>query len=197
MEERYDNAGYGWDDEDKERELTEPGARFLVVYEKGWDTPVAFCHFRFTVQGEIMDIMEGETTLYIWDIHVQEDYQRKGIGSHLRTVCELIEKRENMMFGSLPIMNGDDMASNWIKKSKGYTTDDSLFDLLGFDAKTEGFEVYAKSLEKPKPKEPETVFDIKVAEVVKEIGDLTIDKPSDENIENGQIEVNKESSENL
>ena len=30
MEERYDASGYGWDDEDKLREFTEPGARFLL-----------------------------------------------------------------------------------------------------------------------------------------------------------------------
>jgi hypothetical protein len=33
MEERYDASGYGWDDEDKLRELSENGARFLVVRE--------------------------------------------------------------------------------------------------------------------------------------------------------------------
>jgi len=200
MEERYDNAGYGWDDEDKERELTEPGARFLLAYEQGWDNPIAFVHFRFTVQGEIMDVMQGETTLYIWDIHVEDDFKRKGVGSHLRTICELIAKRENMKFVSLPIMNGDDIASNWIKKKGGYVADDSLFDLMGFDSNTEGFEVYAKSLEKPKPKvveQPESVFDVKIDEVVKQIGDLNVDQATNENIENVKVEGNKESSSSL
>lgn len=30
MEDVYDASGYGWDDDDKMRELTEPGARFLL-----------------------------------------------------------------------------------------------------------------------------------------------------------------------
>lgn len=58
MEELYDSSGYGWDDEDKERELAEDGARFLVVRDNigadnGMGDLVAFAHFRFTVQGKI------------------------------------------------------------------------------------------------------------------------------------------------
>lgn len=30
MEDRYDASGYGWDDEDKRRELSEDGTRFLL-----------------------------------------------------------------------------------------------------------------------------------------------------------------------
>lgn len=66
MEEKYDRSGYGWDDEDKEGELTEQGTRFLIVTERGWDTPIAFVHFRFTVQGEIIDEMIGGASLHVW-----------------------------------------------------------------------------------------------------------------------------------
>lgn len=57
MESIYDASGYGWDDEDKQRELVEDGARFLLVREKAVEAGtrgklVAFCHFRFTVQGD-------------------------------------------------------------------------------------------------------------------------------------------------
>ena len=56
MEERYDQSGYGWDDEDKERELTEPGTRFLLIRDlyndkDDNDQLVGFVHFRFTVEG--------------------------------------------------------------------------------------------------------------------------------------------------
>ena len=53
----YDASGYGWDDDDKIKELTEEGTRFLLVREKQLnydDVPgrlVAFAHFRFTIQG--------------------------------------------------------------------------------------------------------------------------------------------------
>ena len=34
MEDLYDDAGYGWDDQDKLSELSEDGTRFLVARNK-------------------------------------------------------------------------------------------------------------------------------------------------------------------
>lgn len=53
----YDKSGYQWDDDDKMKELTEEGTRFLLVREKQLDfddTPgrlIGFVHFRFTIEG--------------------------------------------------------------------------------------------------------------------------------------------------
>lgn len=181
MEDIYDTSGYGWDDEDKMKELTEGGARFLLVREKpepgeGCLGPlVAFVHFRFSVQGEVMDEMEGETVLYIWDIHVDDAYQRKGLGRHLLTVLELIARREQMKMIALPVQFSDERTLTWINsKCKGYTPDTSLLSLVGFDAEMEGFEVYRKILEVPKPK-PETVATATATPVKK---GLVIETPS-------------------
>lgn len=40
-----------------------------------------------------MDAMVGETSLHVWDIHVEDAYQRKGLGKHLLTLMELIARR--------------------------------------------------------------------------------------------------------
>ena len=56
MEERYEASGYGWDDLDKENELSEKCTRFLMVRDKNLgDKLIGFAHFRFSVQGDIMD----------------------------------------------------------------------------------------------------------------------------------------------
>ena len=102
MEDRYDASGYGWDDDDKKRELTENGARFLVV--RAWPEEdgeeygemVGFCHFRFTVQGDVIDEMKGDSCVMLHDIHIEEEYQRKGLGKHMTTILELIAKREGL-----------------------------------------------------------------------------------------------------
>lgn len=52
MESLYDASGYGWDDDDKKRELTEQGTRFLIVRERESGALAGFCHFRFSVQGD-------------------------------------------------------------------------------------------------------------------------------------------------
>lgn len=101
MEDRYDASGYGWDDEDKHQTLTEQGARFLVI--RAWPEDdeaqgqlVGFAHFRFSVQGEYMDTMAGEPSLILWDLHIEEEYQRKGLGRHIVTLLELVARREGM-----------------------------------------------------------------------------------------------------
>ena len=77
---------------------------------------IAFVHFRFTVQGEVMDTMCGDTCLYVWDIHVDEAMQRKGLGRHLLTIVELIARREEMKYVSIPIQLNDDQTTQWLNK---------------------------------------------------------------------------------
>ena len=145
MEEKYDTSGYGWDDEDKMRELTEKEARFLVVRE--WPSeegqtrgePVGFVHFRFTVQGEVIDKMAGEASLHIYDIHIEDHSQRKGLGKHLLMLLELIARREKMKVLTLPVQLADAETTEWITHAgRGWAVDESLAD-IGFDADLEVF----------------------------------------------------------
>lgn len=142
MEDKYEESGYGWDDEDKMRELTEKGTRFLVVREwpeqgqtKG--EPVGFAHFRFTVQGEVIDQMAGHPSLHIYDIHIEDHSQRKGLGKHLLMIMELIARREKMKVLSLPVQLMDSETREWITHvGRGWAVDESLRE-LGFDADLE------------------------------------------------------------
>jgi len=157
MEDKYDASGYGWDDDDKFRELTEPGARFLVVREWPEDEDavvgqiVGFAHFRFSVQGDFVDQMIGEPSLLLWDIHIEEEYQRKGLSRHLMTILELIARREGMTCFSVPIQLADEESLAWISKFKGFAPDESLKSLIDFDPEMEGFQVFTKDTAPKKP----------------------------------------------
>jgi hypothetical protein len=78
MEEIYDASGYGWGDDDKERELSEQGARFLLLRDKSSEDQqiIRFIHLRFTVQGEVIDQMMGEICLYVLDMHLEKEIQK-------------------------------------------------------------------------------------------------------------------------
>ena len=178
MEERYDSSGYGWDDEDKMRELSENGARFLIVREwpedEGSDKGelVAFAHFRFSVQGEFMDEMIGESCLILWDIHIEEEYQRKGLGKHLLTILELIAMREGMSRVYVPVQLEDDITQAWVDKvcvPRNYAPDTSLVSLINFDSEMEGFQVFCKEMKRPKKPDvaPSTVFALPAAQPAK------------------------------
>jgi GNAT superfamily N-acetyltransferase len=176
MEEIYDASGYGWDDEDKKRELTEQGARFLLIKDNATHELKGYIHFRFTVQGEVLDQMVGQPCLYVMDMHLVEDIQRKGLGKHLLVILELIARRQQMSRVTFPIYIGDEKTKAWlVKQGKGYESDES-FGLLGFDADAEvslffvccslflflpsfsqGFEVYSKVFSPPPVQAPAVV----------------------------------------
>jgi ribosomal protein S18 acetylase RimI-like enzyme len=159
MEGRYDMSGYGWDDEDKHMTLTENGARFLVIRE--WPEEddaqegnmVGIAHFRFSVTGEYMDTMAGEPSLILWDLHIDEDFQRRGLGKHVLTLLEFVAKREGMRYMSVPVMLKDEISLAWVRKAGGgkYQPDTSLRSLIDFDPEMEGFEVFSKELVPPRP----------------------------------------------
>ena len=59
------------------------------------------------VQGEVMDIMAGEPSMHIWDIHVEEEFQRRGLGKHLLMLLELIARQQKMRVMSIPVQLHD------------------------------------------------------------------------------------------
>ncbi|RYG67960.1 N-acetyltransferase [archaeon] len=132
----YDACGFGWDNDDKMEELTEKGARFLVVRDSRRNIQ-GFVHFRFTVQGEVLDQMAGETCLYVMDIHLSSELQRKGLGKHMLVLLELMARREKMSRVSLPVFNGDNLTVAWLGKTgRGFVNDESYAE-LGFDPSVE------------------------------------------------------------
>ncbi len=137
MEEVYDASGYGWDDDDKERELTEQGARFLLIREAETNELRGFVHFRFTVQGEVIDQMIGQTCLYVMDIQFAADIQRKGLGKHVLSLLELIARKQQMSRVTIPIFLGDEKTKSWLtKQGKGYEAD-LTFATIGFEPDAE------------------------------------------------------------
>jgi hypothetical protein len=82
-------------------DLCDPSSRFYLVSERdGSKTPVAFAHFRFTVEGDVKDAMAGEPVVLLRDLHVEPTRTRKGLGKHL---CQLLEltARKNSMRGMM------------------------------------------------------------------------------------------------
>ena len=154
MEELYDEAGYGWDDQDKLSELSEDGTRFLVARNKDGQR-IAFAHFRFTVQGDVVDQMRGDTVLMVHDLHVVDECQRKGLGRHLMTLMEMVARKTNMSRVSTMCMMGDENTRAFLSKLKkgAFAPDESMVDVCGFDPDLEGFEVISLALAMP-PKPP-------------------------------------------
>lgn len=78
-----------WDEDEKTEELKGPDARFILIWNKQSDTSeerpaereqtkieqdlVGFVNFRFTLQGEVVNKMEGKPTLMLYEINFKEE----------------------------------------------------------------------------------------------------------------------------
>jgi ribosomal protein S18 acetylase RimI-like enzyme len=82
MKDIYEDT-WGWKPEAKEAELVEESARFLFAFVQEHPFPIGFIHFRF-------ELTHSELSTVIWDIHVSEAYQRKGLGRFLLQAVEII-----------------------------------------------------------------------------------------------------------
>jgi len=85
MKEIYEKVDY-WSDTEKQAELKDNAARFIVVTNTTTSIPVAFVHFRFLIE------MCNKLALYCYEIQLDSSVQRKGLGKHLMQLLEVIAK---------------------------------------------------------------------------------------------------------
>jgi ribosomal protein S18 acetylase RimI-like enzyme len=79
MHDIYDQS-WSWSESVKEFELKEPAANYLIAIA---EEPIGFVHFRFEEQ-------MNELVLYIYDIQIEPEAQRHGLGTFLENACEFI-----------------------------------------------------------------------------------------------------------
>jgi len=144
----------GYTVEDKLADLRDPAARFLFAslddgQEVRLDSKkpplVALFHFRFTVQGELLERMEGEPVLLVADAFVARESQHKGLGRHCMALLELVARKETMsglMFASYQAL--DSAVEPFISsKLKGWALDEA------WEPEDGAFTVYAKTFAAP------------------------------------------------
>ena len=111
MRDHYIAAHWGWDDGAKQRELFDPEARYIVVYDA--DKPVAYLHYRFVYEAKWI-------ALYIYELQVLPEYQGYGIGKHLMRLSELAAMKHSMTFVMLTVFAGNTSALKFYKQRMKY-----------------------------------------------------------------------------
>jgi GNAT superfamily N-acetyltransferase len=79
MRQVYDES-WTWNPSVKGFELKEPGSNYLIAIS---NEPIGFVHFRFEEQ-------KNEMVLFIYDIQIEPEAQRHGLGTFLENACEFI-----------------------------------------------------------------------------------------------------------
>lgn len=86
MSELYKNSSWGWDPEAKLAELKHNNARYLLVQTQS-SKLAGFMHFRFDYNDEDQPT---ELVVYVYEIQIDQCYQRRGIGKALMEISEHI-----------------------------------------------------------------------------------------------------------
>jgi GNAT superfamily N-acetyltransferase len=110
MKDIYEET-WGWKPEIKEAELVEESARFLFAFVEGQPYPVGFIHFRF-------ELARSELSTVIWDLHVEETYQRKGLGKFLLQAVEIVSLDLKVDSLQVTLLKPNQAARSFFRKMK-------------------------------------------------------------------------------
>uniref|UniRef100_A0A0A9ZD19 N-alpha-acetyltransferase 40 n=1 Tax=Lygus hesperus TaxID=30085 RepID=A0A0A9ZD19_LYGHE len=117
MEQVYNQCEWGWNGEKKREEMTEDAAWYLVAFTTEGNQPVAFSHFRF-------DIDFGYEVLYVYELQIEPEHQRKGLGKFMAQVLELIAFKNNMRKVVLTVLKHNKAAIDFYSSLK-YVIDET------------------------------------------------------------------------
>lgn len=141
----YIRARWGWSDGEKRAELTDPDARYLIVYRKGEagkadaKRPLAFVHYRFIAQGAF-------PVLYLFEIQLERSARRRGVGKHLMRMVEVIAKRTGMGWVMLTVFNENVSARKLYMNKLGYRVDETSPSRVGKRGEHFQYEILSKCL---------------------------------------------------
>ncbi|XP_076666224.1 N-alpha-acetyltransferase 40 isoform X2 [Andrena cerasifolii] len=113
MKSMYEQCDWGWDPIAKQKELTEPGARYLVASSDG--EFLGFSHFRF-------DIDHREEVLYCYEIQLESVVRRKGLGHFMMSALESMALDSSMRKVVLTVFKDNPSAVQFFY-SLGYKLD--------------------------------------------------------------------------
>lgn len=102
----YKTCKLGWQPKIKQNDLNKNWARYLLATDIETQKHIAYAMFRF-------DLDYGSSVLYCYEMQVEENYQRKGLGRFIMELLETIAKAWKMEKIILTILKNNSIASNF------------------------------------------------------------------------------------
>ncbi|XP_042295071.1 N-alpha-acetyltransferase 40 isoform X3 [Sceloporus undulatus] len=125
---KYDRNGYeqsewGWKDREKRDEMADDRAWYLIALEDG-SLPVAFSHFRF-------DVECGDEVLYCYEVQLESNVRRKGLGKFLIQILQLVANGTQMKKVMLTVFKHNHGAYQFFKEALQFEIDDTSPSMSG------------------------------------------------------------------
>ncbi|XP_050667879.1 N-alpha-acetyltransferase 40 [Leptidea sinapis] len=115
MKTLYETCAWGWNRERKVEEMTDDAAWYLIAKDN--DKFLAFSHFRF-------DMDFGDPVLYCYEVQVEADGRRRGLGQRVLRVLERLARNTRMTCVRLTALTHNPSAAAFFRAC-GYSTDDT------------------------------------------------------------------------
>jgi ribosomal protein S18 acetylase RimI-like enzyme len=117
MQALYDAApDWGWKEGKKRSELLASETRYVIARNRADSTPLAFVSFQFMMEGAF-------DVLYVWELQLAPELQRKGVGKHLMQTCELVARKAGMQLCMLTVLKNNDAALSFYSTKLKYEVD--------------------------------------------------------------------------
>jgi len=136
MEALYEQSEWGWKGREKMEEMTEERAWYLIAWDQD-QKPVAFSHFRF-------DVEIDTEVLYCYEIQLESQVQKKGLGKFMMTILELMANKYEMKCVMLTVFKNNETAQEFFMKKLKYTVDEISPESCIYDEEDYSYQILSK-----------------------------------------------------
>ena len=116
----YEDSKLGWDVKNKRKEMLNPKAWYLLA-ETNDGTIAGYSHFKY-------DMSFDDEVVYVHEIQIDSDYQRKGLGKFMMQVLEILAIKAEMRKIMVTVYKHNPKASSFFKKTMKYDIDENCPD---------------------------------------------------------------------
>ncbi|XP_053693825.1 N-alpha-acetyltransferase 40 [Sabethes cyaneus] len=131
---QYKTCSLGWQPKVKQSDLNKNWARYLVAVDRKLKKPAAYSMFRF-------DLDYGRCVLYCYEMQVDSEFQRKGLGGFMMCALEKMAQHYGMERLVLTVLKNNEDGIRFYKKL-GYDIDETSPD----KSENAAYEIFSKSM---------------------------------------------------
>lgn len=117
MQDLYEKSAWGWDETTKKEELFDENAKYLMAKNND-EKIIGFTHFRY-------DVEANHPVLYCYELHIEEEFQRKGLGKYLMNLLLLIAFKFKLVKVMLTVFTHNTPALDFFMKCLGFRRDET------------------------------------------------------------------------
>jgi len=115
MKTQYEKSGWGWNEKSKRDEMMDKAAWYLLLKNEEGKI-YGFSHFRY-------DMDCNEEVLYVYEIQIEEDFQKEGLGTFMMKVLEMLAFKADMRKIILTVLKDNEPAMKFFKTNLEFEPD--------------------------------------------------------------------------